>query len=102
MNIHFPQVERKSQLFSYLVAASATFTMLMLGPSLSRQVEIHLSIPPISMQAAGPTNGDTPVAIPAPVPPIQSTESISAPGLAGDVPVILVPETIPAPVPSVP
>ena len=102
MNIHFPQVERRSQLFSYLLAAFATFTMLMLALGLSSQAEIHLSIPSVSMQATGPVNSDVPVAIPAPLPPMERAEAMDTLELTGNSLSIPVPQTIPAPVPSVP
>lgn len=38
MNIHFQPVEKKSLLSSYLLVAFATFTVLMLVLSMSRQV----------------------------------------------------------------
>ena len=102
MNIHFPQVQRKSQVNSYLLAAFATFTMLMLVLSLSRQVEIHLSVPSVSIQAVQPANSDVPVAIPAPLPPVEQTQAIVTPEPTGNATSILVPQAIPAPAPSVP
>lgn len=69
MNIHFPQVERKSQLFSHLWAAFATFTVLILVLSLSRHIAIRLSIPSRYMPAAYTENSDLPAVVPAPLSP---------------------------------
>jgi hypothetical protein len=51
MNIHFQQVEKKSQIFSYILVVFAVFVALMLTLSISRHFELQLSIPDISMQA---------------------------------------------------
>ena len=102
MNIHFPQVERRSQLSSYLLAAFAIFTALMFALSLSRHAELHWSVPSVTAQVVQTENSGLPVAIPAPLPPTASTQAISTPGLAGNVPSILVPQAIPAPPPSMP
>jgi hypothetical protein len=102
MNVHFVQVERKSQLFSYLLAAFAIFTVLMFALSLSRHAELHWSVSAVTVQAAQAENSDLPVAIPAPLPPAEVTQPIVTPEPAGTTPSSLVPQVIPAPVPSVP
>lgn len=102
MNVHFLQVERKSQLSSYLLAAFAIFTVLMFALSLSRYVELHWSVPSLSVQTAQVANSDLPVAIPAPLPPAEQTLTIVTAEPAGSAPSILMPQVIPVPVPSVP
>lgn len=101
MNIHFSQVEKKSQLSSYLLVAFATFTVLMLVLSMSRQVEIHFSVPAILIQAVQPVNSDLPVAVPAPMPPAEATQVIVTPAPTGNANTSLA-QAIPAPMPSVP
>jgi hypothetical protein len=102
MNIHYPQVERKSQLSSYLLAAFAIFTVLMFALSLSRHAGLHWAVPTVTVQAAQAENSDLPVAIPAPPPPAEVTQPIVTPEPAGNTPSILVPQVIPVPAPSVP
>jgi hypothetical protein len=102
MNIHFPQVQRKSQLISYLLAIFTTFTMLMLTLSLSHQAEIRISIPPVSIQAAQFADNDAPAAIRASLPPTETTQAISTPEPVGNVSLPPVPQAIHAPAPSVP
>ena len=102
MNIHFQPVEKKSQLYSYMLVAFATFTVLMLVLSMSRQVEIHLSVPVISIQAVQPVNNDLPVAVPAPLPPAKANPAFSTPEPTGNAVTSLAPQAIPVPVPSVP
>lgn len=102
MNIHFPQVERKPQVFSYMLAVFALFTMLMLFLSFIRMFELRLSVPSISVHTSQAENTNIPVAIPAPLPPVQQAQSFVTPELAGNTQTILVSEIIPAPAPSVP
>ncbi|HAX69378.1 MAG TPA: hypothetical protein PK152_01685 [Anaerolineales bacterium] len=102
MNIHFQPVEKKSLLSSYLLVAFATFTVLMLVLSMSRQVEIHFSVPAISIQAVQPVNSDLPVAVPAPMPPAEATTAISTPEPDWNAMSMVIPQAIPAPAPSVP
>lgn len=102
MNIHFQPVEKKSQLSSYLLVAFAIFTVLMLVLSMSRQVEIHFSVPSISIQAVQPVKSDQPVAVPAPLPPAEATTANSTPAPTGNANTSLAPQAVPAPAPSVP
>ena len=102
MNIHFTQVERKSQLPSYLLAAFGIFTALMLTLSLSRQAEIHWPAPSSSGQAVQTVDSSLPVAIPAPLPPAGQAQAAATPEPVGNSSSILVPQVIPAPYPSVP
>jgi hypothetical protein len=102
MNIHFPQVERRSQLSSHILAAFAILVALMFVLSLVRHVEFHWSIPSVSVQTAQIENSDMPVAIPAPLPPVGQTQVIVTPEPAWKTTSVLVPQAIPAPAPSVP
>jgi hypothetical protein len=102
MNIHFPQVARRSQLSSHIVSAIAILTVLLFVLSLFRHVEFHWPVPSISIQAAQLRNSDMPVAFPAPLPPTEAAQAISTPEPVKDTQPILVPQAVPAPVPSVP
>ena len=102
MNIHFQQVEKKSQMFSYVLVVFAVFMVLMLTLSLSRHFELHLSIPSVSLQAAHLENTNMPVAIPAPLPPAEQAQTIATPEPFGNSQTVLVPQAIAAPMPSVP
>ena len=102
MNIHYSQVERRSPLSSYLLAACAVFTVLMLALSLSRDAGLHWSVPSISVQAAQTEDSGLPVAIPAPLPPAGQAQAVTTPEPAGSAPSVLIPQAIPAPLPSVP
>lgn len=102
MNIHFSQVERKSQFFSYLLAAFAVFTALMLTLSLSRHAEIHWSRPTTSGQAVQIADVNLPVPIPAPLPPAGQPQAADTPVPAGNPSSIFVPQAVPAPAPSMP
>lgn len=102
MNIHFQQVEKKSQVFSYILAAFAVFTIVMLALSFSRQANLRLPIPSVSLQAVHSENTHMPVAIPAPLPPAEQTQTIATPELFGNSQAVLVPQAIAAPMPSVP
>ena len=102
MNIHFSQVERKSQVFSYLLAAFAVFTASMLALSLGRHAAIHWSAPVTSSQAIQIVDQHLPVAVPAPLPPAEQAQALLTPEPAGTAPAILVPQVIPAPAPFMP
>jgi hypothetical protein len=96
MNIHYPRVERRSQLSSYLLAAFAVFTALMFVLSLSRHAELHWSMPSVTMHTAQGENRDLPVPVPAPRPPTVTA------GPAAEIAPLSAPHVIPAPAPSVP
>ncbi len=98
MNIHFQQVEKKSQIFSYILVVFAVFVALMLTLSISRHFELQPSIPDISMPAVH----SEPVAIPAPLPPAEQAQTIATPEPFGNSQTVLVPQAIAAPMPSVP
>lgn len=102
MNIHFEQVDRKSQTVSYLLVAFAIFLALLFVISLVRHVELHWSIPSASIQTLSIENSDMPVAILAPFPPVETTNAISTPEPEGNTMLIAIPQVIPAPAPSMP
>ncbi len=102
MNIHFAQVERGSPLSSYLLAAFAVFTALMLTLSLSRHADLHWSVPSTARQVAGSVDSDLPVPVPAPLPPAELTQSTVTPEPPGDSQSILMPQVIAVPMPSMP
>lgn len=102
MNIHFPQTARKSHLVSQLLVAVVAFTLLILALHVSRGVEIHFSVPSISIQAVQPANNEVPVAIPAPLAPANATLAVSTPAPAGSIQTTLAPQPIPVPASSVP
>ena len=102
MNIHFAQVERKVQLSSYLLAAFAIFTALMLALSLSRHADLHWSVPSTARQVTGSVDSDLPVPVPAPLPPADVTQSTVTPEPPGDSQSILMPQVIAVPMPSMP
>jgi hypothetical protein len=79
MNIHFQPVGKRSQIFSYILVASAVFMISMLTLSFSRHAELHLFIPSISMQAIHSDNTNVPVAIPAPLPPAEHAHAMVTP-----------------------
>ena len=100
MNIHFSQVENRSQLFSYLLAAFAICTLLMLILSFSHYFEQRWSGSSTSAQVVHAESNNVPVAIPAPLPPAEQIQmsNISLPS-GGANPV---PQVVAIPVPSVP
>lgn len=102
MNIHFQQVERKSQVFSYMLAGIALFTMLMLALSFIRMAELRLSVPSVSSPTTQTEKTNIPAAIAAPMPPNEQVPSVATPEPAGNTQSILVPQIVPAPAPSVP
>ena len=101
MNIHFPQVERRSQVFSYMLAVFALFTLLMLLLSFMRMAELRLPVPGTSIHTAQTEKTNIPVAVPAPMPPMEQAHSIVTPEPVGNTQTILVPQIVPAPAPSV-
>lgn len=101
MNIHFEQVDRKSQTVSYLLVAFAIFLALLFVISRVRHVELHWSIPSVSIQTAQ-IEHSMPVAISAPLPPNEATNAISTPKPEGNTMLIAIPQVIPAPAPSMP
>lgn len=103
MNIHYQQVERKSQSFNHLLVVCAVFTILILTLSLSRHIAISLSAPSLSMPVAYMENSELPVAIRAPIAPTAGSAIVATtPHPAGNITVALVHQPIPAPMPSVP
>ena len=99
MNIYFPQAEKRSQLFSYLLAAFAICTLMLLILSFSRFFENRWSMPSASSQVVH-SESSVPVPIPAPLPPADQIEVSIAPLSSGSA--NPVPQIIPVPVPSVP
>jgi hypothetical protein len=102
MNIHFQQIEKKSQLFSHILAAFAVFTVVVLTLSFVRQAELRLFIPTVSIQAVHSENTLVPVAIPAPLPPAEQAQTIVTPEPFVNSQAVLVPQPVAAPMPSVP
>lgn len=101
MNIHFSQVERKTPFASYLLAAFAVFTMVMLVLSFSRHAELHWSVPSTSGQLIHTVDDNLPLAVPAPLPPAEQALTSLTPEPAGAAPAMSVPQAVPAPAPSV-
>jgi len=102
MNIHFTQVEKKTQLSFHLLTALAVFIVLLLILSFSRRIELRLSIHSIFMQTAQTESNDVPVPILAPLPPATQAQATATPERAEKPSLILVPQVISAPVPFVP
>jgi hypothetical protein len=102
MNIHFPQVDRRSQLSSHKLTTFAIIMVVMLMLSIVRHVEFNWSVPSASIRAAQIQNSTVPVAIPAPLPPTESAQAISTPEPTANIPASLPPLAIPAPAPSMP
>ena len=102
MNIHFQQVEKKSQMFPFILAVFAVFTIVMLALSFSRHAELHLSSPSMSLQVAHSESTSLPVAIPAPLPPAEQDQTTASPEPFGTSQAVLLPQAIAAPMPSVP
>lgn len=101
MNIHFSQVENRSQLFSYLRAAFAICTVMMLILSFSHFFEQRsIILPSTSSQVVHTESNNVPVAIPAPHPPAEQiqTSDTSMSSLGANP----VPPVVAIPVPSVP
>lgn len=100
MNTYFPQGEKRSQLSSYLLAAFAICTLMMLILSFSRFSENRWSMPSIASEVVTTESASMPVAIPAPVPPPDQLQMSVTPLPAGSV--NPVPQVVPVPLPSVP
>ena len=101
MNSHFSQVERRSHLFSYLLAAFAIYTVWMLVLSFNHYFEQRgTMLSSSSSQGAHTESSNVPVAIPAPHPPVEQIQASnsSMPALNANP----VPQVVPIPVPSVP
>ena len=99
MNIHFSQVENRSQLSSYLLAAFAISVVLMLALSFNQYFAHHWSLSSASSDVVSAESATTPVAIPAPLPPAEQIQVSMQPSPASANPV---PQVVPVPVPSVP
>src|SRR5690349_7463199 len=101
MNIHFQQVEKKSQVFLYMLVVVVVFTVSMLISNTRRTVNLHLPIAHTSsMQPAYGEISNMPVAVPAPVPPANAAP-MATPPMPSSTPSPL-PQAVPAPVPSLP
>ena len=101
MNIHFSQVERKTPFASYLLAAFAMFTVVMLALSFSRHAELHWSVPSTSGQVIHTVDNNLPITVPAPLAPAAPAQPAATPEPVGAGSAIPVPKAISAPVPSV-
>ena len=100
MNIYFLQVEKRSQLFSYLLAAFAICMVLMLVLSFNQSFANRWAMPSASSQVVRAESNNVPVPIPAPQPPAEQLQLANASVPAdGENPV---PQVIAIPVPSVP
>ena len=100
MNIYVPQVEKRFQLSSYLLAAFAICTLMMLILSFSHYFENRWTMPSASSQVVPAESTSVPVPIPAPLPPaeqIQMSNTSLPSGSANPVP-----QVVAIPVPSVP
>ena len=102
MNIYFSQVVGKTPFASYLLAAFGVFTALMLTLSLSRHADLHWSVPSPSVQGIHAVENNVPAAVPAPLPPAGPSQPVATSEPAGAGMVILAPQAVPAPAPSVP
>jgi hypothetical protein len=100
MNTYFMQVEKRSQWSSYLLAAFALITMLMLILSFSRFFEQRGSLPFTSSGVVLTESSSVPVAIPAPLPPTEQVQIATA--TLPTVNANSVPQAVANPVPSVP
>ena len=102
MNIHFAQVERRSQLSSYLLAAFAIVTVLMFALRLSHYAELHWSFPSVTVPAAQVENNDLPIPIPAPSPPAEQPPAVTMTDPGKNTQSISVTQAIAVPMPSMP
>ncbi len=100
MNIHFQQVEKKSQVFSYMLVAMAVFTVSMLILNVGRHSELHQSSPSLPGQRVYTVDSNMPVAIPAPLAPQEQVQMTTTP-VTSTMPAPL-PQAVPAPMPDVP
>lgn len=98
MNIYFPQVHKRSHLSSYLLAAFAVCTALMLILSFNQYFAHRWSTPSVFSDVVSIGNTNTPVAVPAPLPPAEQVKAsmTALPESANPVP-----QAVPVPVPSV-
>jgi hypothetical protein len=87
-------------LFSYLLAAFAICTVLMLALSFSHFFEQRWSMPSASSHVVRTESSNMPVPIPAPLPPPDQIQVSIAPLSSGNA--NPVPQAVPIPVPSVP
>jgi hypothetical protein len=101
MNIQFQQVEKKSQVFSYILMVGVAFAISMLILNAVRTNNLHLSIPSsVSGQAAYGGMNSLPVAIPAPQPPAEQINM--APTLVVSSTPSPLPKAVAVPVPTLP
>lgn len=100
MNIHFQQAETKSKGFSYILAALSVCTVMLMILNISRQTELHLSTPSSTKQGVYMESSGMPVAIPAPLPPVEQLQAIATP-TPSSTPSPL-PQAVPVPVPDLP
>jgi len=99
MNIYVSQVEKRSQLFSYLLAAFAMCTALILILSFSQYLSHRWSMAAAYSEVVSTESVNIPVAIPAPLPPAEQIQiSMTALPVSANP----VPQALPVPVPSVP
>jgi hypothetical protein len=100
MNTYFPQVEKRSQWSSYLLAAFALITMLMLILSFNDFFAQRANMPFTSSRMVHTESSHAPVAIAAPLPPAEQIQIATAalPSVSANP----VPQPVANPVPSVP
>jgi len=99
MNIYFPQVEKRSQVFAHVLAAFAISVALMLALSFNQYFAHRWSISSASSEIVSAEMSNVPVAIPAPLPPAEQIQ-VSMMVLSGSADPV--PQAVPVPVPSVP
>lgn len=100
MNIYFEQVEKKSQVFSYLLITVAVFTLSMLTLNASWHTEFHRSMPSSAVQRVYTVDSNIPMAISVPLPPQEHVQMTTMP-VPSTTPAPL-PQAVPAPTPDVP
>jgi len=101
MNIHFQQVEKKSQVFFYILVVGVAFAISMVILNAVHTNNLHLSIPSsVPGQAAHGGMNSLPVAIPAPQPPAKQVQAALSP-VASPTPSPL-PQAVAVPVPTLP
>lgn len=102
MNIHYPQVESRGPLPSHRLAALAILLVLVVALSLSRQAIFYGPAHSVSLGVVQAENRESPIAIPAPLPPVARGQANASSDPAREVQSSLVPQALPAPRPSVP
>lgn len=102
MNIPVPQAEKKSQFFSYILAACAVLTLLTLSSNLIRKVELRLPAPSTDTAHVQTEKANVPVAIPVPIPRGERAQLLVTPQEVENTRPFLVPQISPIPAPSVP